>query len=237
MSRAAENVSMPIAFSSGPASKARRSGMRVDEVEDGRAAVSSPTTRTSPVERVARGRRARRPGTRWKAATTCGAGRRGLHLGGDRARAATAPGRTGGLASRGRWPSRSTTLPASCVGVGLGGRHRGVPHGGEHDEVGVGGVVVGAGLEAGDPVAPALAQLVDDLRRPVPVTRPDDHPVAGRRQPGRDPPPRRPGPPQHPDVHARELRTRPTRPPHPPSRTSQGSRAHTPANLEMLEGA
>ena len=114
-----------------------------------------------------------------------------------------------------------TALPASWSAWARGGGHRGVPDGGEHDEVGVGGVVVGAGLEAGDPVAPALPQLVDDLLRPLALPRPD----ARRRGPtlasrAAMPRPAGPVPPNTPILHARELRTAP-----PPSPTPAISRA------------
>ena len=79
--------------------------------------------------------------------------------------------------------------------------------------VGVGGVVVAARLEPGDPVTPALPQLVDDLGRAFAVARPERHLVARRGQPGRDPPARRPGPPQHADVHAESF-AQPTSIPH-----------------------
>ena len=61
------------------------------------------------------------------------------------------------------------------MGLGAVG-DRGVPDGGEHDQLGVGGVVVAARLEPGDLVAPALAELVDDLRGTFPLARPDASP-------------------------------------------------------------
>ena len=106
-----------------------------------------------------------------------------------------------------------TIFPASWSAWARAVGDRGVPDGGEDDQVGGGGVVVGARLEARDPIGPALAQLVDDLCRPGAVPRTQRHPVPGSRQPGRDPPPRRTRPPQHADVHARELRTAPPRSP------------------------
>ena len=192
VSSAAENVSMPIAFASEPASKARRSGMastRSSTVV--RASSSSPTTRTSLGERVVEvGERGR--GDEVEGGDDVRVGRRRLHRGGDRALRATARART----ARPRFSSplaiEMTTLPASwsawAAAVGDGG----VPHGGEHDELGVGGVVVGAGLEAGDPVAPAAPAA---RRRPAAAAVAVARPQRSRRGPTRPAAPRCPAPP------------------------------------------
>ena len=90
------------------------------------------------------------------------------------------------------------------------------------------------GLEAGDPVAPALAELVDDLRRPFPVPRPQRSPGGPTPRAGvAIPRPAGPVPPNTPMCMPESFAHRPTRP---TLRASQGSRAHTPANFEMLDG-
>ena len=155
VSRAAEKVSSPIAFSSGPASKARRSGMAST-----RSRTVVATFLVTDDQDVAGERRAdvgeRRGGHEVERGHDVRGGRCGLHLGGDRAR-----GRRDGdeLAAPLLQPvgHRDHDLARELVRVGPSGRDRGVPDRGEDDEVGVGGILVRARLEPGDPVAPALA--------------------------------------------------------------------------------
>ena len=159
---------------------------------------SSPTTSTSLVSGGSMSASAA-AGTWWNAATTYRGGRGGLHLGGDRALRATRPGELRGPASRARWPSRSTTLPVELVGVGPSGRDRGVPDRGEDDQLGVGRVVVRAGSSPStrSPQRSRSSSTTSAAR--AAVTGPQRHVVTRRREPGRDAPSRRPGPPQHAD--------------------------------------
>ena len=105
-----------------------------------------------------------------------------------------------------------TTLPRELVGVGARGRRPRRPRSwrarrGRRPRR----RALVAGVERrrpGRPSAPAARRPPASAR--LAVARPDDHVVARRSPAAPRSPPRRTGAPQHPDPHARELRTRPT---------------------------
>ena len=171
-------------------------GDAVDEVEDDACA---PVV-VADDEHVARrgggrGRPSAAAGTRWNAATTRASGATACTS------AAMEP--CGDTTGRNWRPSFSrpfameiTALPASWSAWAVAVGNRGVPHGGQDDELGVGGVVVGTGAQAVDPVTPAVAQLVDHVLRPVTLARPEHDLVPGRSPAGpRCPAPPAPSPP------------------------------------------
>ena len=99
----------------------------------------------------------------------------------------------------------TTTLPSSVGGVLVRGGRRRVPRRGDHDQLGLGGVGVGAGVDGQLPVRPARQDLVPGLHGPVARSRAQHDLVAHGGQACAEGGPGRPGAAEDADAHGRSL--------------------------------
>ena len=212
VSSTAANVSMPSAFASEPASKARRSGMP---------SIRSSTSRCGPrrrrrdddvaVERRGRGRRARPPG---RGGTRPRPGRRArrLHPSATIDPPAGAPGRTRGRRFSRPFAIETTILPASSAAWSRRSARRRPTRWRARRARRLGRVGVRAApSRRRDPVTPRSRSSSTTAVGRAAVARAQHARRARRGQPRREPLPCGPRPPQHPDPHPESF-ARPTIP-------------------------